>query len=273
MQSELLLDTREGRALEVASVHLLDAVRPQLLRAIQVSKRLEPPVADSWLGRVNALTRPYDASELAHSFALVAADNLRMVERVLRKELPPFALYSMLRSAVEAASLGLWILDARSEQLAASRCLRIYRQNINSDRTMWMDFVGHADASHDEMATAVQGLHEALRGVDGSHFEKTVKTSHVLARVDALRPKKEGSLTESLSGLEVWRMCSSIVHANPVSMMHLLERHPDGGVGESTTRMSRLSFITTFTTTACGRLSALLDLYAQRSRPRRRGPR
>lgn len=43
---------------------------------------------------------------------------------------------------VAIRQLVLWILDAKSEDLAASRTLRIYRQNIESDRTPWKTVVG-----------------------------------------------------------------------------------------------------------------------------------
>jgi hypothetical protein len=132
MQSVRLLDTREGAALERAAQTMLESARPLLLRVVQQSQRLPNPVQESWLGRVDGLTRPFEASQMARTFALVAADNLRQVDHALRSSLPPFALYSMIRSAIESSSLGLWILNAKNEQMAASRTLRIYRQNIAS---------------------------------------------------------------------------------------------------------------------------------------------
>ena len=266
MQSVRLLDTREGIALEQAAQTMLERTRPALLRIIQQSQRLADPVEHSWLGRVDGLTVPFEASQMARMFALVAADNLRQVDRMLRTSLPPFAPYSMIRSAIEASSLGLWILDAKGEQMAASRTLRIYRQNIASDRTMWKTVVKSNSEPHDDLHKTAEATHRALRGMDQSHFERAVRSSAIIEAVDE---KHSGAELQPLSGLEVWRICSSIVHANPVSMMHLLERHPDGKIGESATRTSRLSFVASFYVIACNRSERLIETFHSRSRPRR----
>jgi hypothetical protein len=273
MESSRLLDTREGVALENAAQSMLDDVRPVLLRVVQKSRMLAEPVQDSWLGRVDGRTRPFEASQMARTFSLVAADNLHQVEKVLRKSLPPFALYSMIRSAVEAASLGLWILDAKEEQLAASRAMRIYRQNIASDRTMWNMLVTGPSVSHDHLHREVNKRHAALSGISHDAFDKAVLSSAIIGVVDANhREESEARPVPSpLSGLEAWRMCSSIVHANPVSMLHLLERHPDGNIGESATRTSRLSFVASFYVTACNRADSLITTFDARTRPRRTG--
>jgi len=271
MESVRLLDTREGVALENAAQSTLESVRPVLLRVVQQSKSLADPVLESWLGRVDSRTSPFEASQLARTFALVAADNLLQVEMTLRKSLPPFALYSMIRSAIEASSLGLWILDARDEQEAASRTLRIYRQNIASDRTMWNTLVEGPSASHDDLHWEAESRHAALRGISPEAFKKAVLSSAIIGVVDMKHAEESENrpLPSPLAGLEAWRMCSSIVHANPISMLHLLERHPDGNVGESATRTSRLSFVASFYITACNRSESLIKAFHSRSRPRR----
>ncbi|MBD7958614.1 hypothetical protein H9651_13285 [Microbacterium sp. Sa4CUA7] len=272
MESVRLLDTREGVALERMAVSYLDSLRPTVLKIIQQSQRLPSPDASSWMARVDALTTPFEASQIARTFALVAADNIRLTERVLRSDLPPFALYSTIRSAIEASSLGLWILDAKSNQLAASRTLRIYRQNIASDRTMWNEFVGQPSEDHDTLAEQTRLAHDRLRGISPADYEKAVRSSSAIGAVDQTHPVAQPQRT-SISGLEAWRICSSIVHANPVSMTHILERHPDGAVGQSATRTSRLSFVASFFATACLRSEELIDAYRERAQPRRAGRR
>lgn len=268
MESVRLLDTREGVALERAATSYLDTLRPTVLKVIQQSARLPPPDTSSWLGRVDAMTTPFETSQIARTFALVAADNIRQTERVLRRDLPPFALYSMIRSAIEASSLGLWVLDAKSDQLSASRTLRIYRQNIASDRTMWNEFVGRPSDDHNTLAREAHRAHDRLRGISSTDYEKAVRSSSVIGVVDQVHPVAESQRT-SISGLEAWRICSSIVHANSVSMTHILERHPDEEVGQPATRTSRLSFVASFLATACVRAEELIDLYRERARPRR----
>jgi hypothetical protein len=273
MQPVNILDTREGAAVEQAAQAGIEGARPLLLRIVQQSQRLPNPVPDSWLGRVDLRTRPFETSQIARVFAQVASDNLRQVDQMLRKSLPPFAPYSMIRSAIESASLGLWILDAQDEQLAASRTLRIYRQNIASDRTMWESVVGKDSVSHDDLNELAEQAHRALRGVSHSSFERAVRSSAVIGAVDGKHNGVDDSQPPfgALSGLEAWRICSSIVHANPISMLHLLERHPDGEIGDSATRTSRLSFVASFYVTACTRTASLVKSFHARSRPRRSG--
>lgn len=269
MEPIALLDTREGELLEDAAKDLLDTLRPRLLRVIQQSQRLEVPPTNSWLGRVDARTQPFEASQMVRAFAHVSADNLRQTERILRRELPPFALYSLIRSTIEAASFGQWVLRARDEQLAASRTLRIYRQNIASDRMMWIEVVGRSSGTHDELHETAARLHRALNGIDAASFQLSVRSSAVVGSVDREARKSTAHEQPAFSGLEVWRICSSIVHANPVSMLNLLERHPDGDIGAMATRTSRLSFVASFFATACWRAEGLIELFRTRSRARR----
>lgn len=270
MDPQALLDTREGSILEQwAQQHIIDC-RPTLLRVIQKSGRLEAPPADSWLGRVDAKTKPFETSQQARVFAQVSADNLRQVDIALRKRLPMFALYSMIRSAIESASLGLWILDAKSEDLAASRTLRIYRQNIESDRTLWKTVVGRHSGDHDNLATIAHAAHLQLRGMDQSCFHDAVQSTSVIEVTDNKHPSQSTSL-DVFSGLEVWRLCSAVTHANQVSLLNILERHPEGALGESVTRTSRLSFVASAYSTALYRTNLLVSAFEVRSKPRRRG--
>jgi hypothetical protein len=265
---ELLLDTREGSVLERwAQQHIIDC-KPALLRAVQKSSRLAPPPADSWLGRVDTRTKPFETSQQARVFAQVAADNLRQVDIFLRKSLPTFALYSMIRSAIESASLALWILDAKSEDMAASRTLRIYRQNIESDRTLWKTVVGRHSGDHNTLSTIARATHLQIKGVDQSSFDKAVKSTSVIEVTDTSHPSKSTQL-DVFSGLEVWRLCSAVTHANQVSLLNILERHPEAALGESATRTSRLSFVASAYSTALHRTDLLVSAFESRSKPRR----
>jgi hypothetical protein len=257
--------------MELAARALLDQTRPLLLRVIQQSRLLDPPPANSWLGRVDDRTRPFESSQHVRVFALVAADNLQQVERTLRRGLPPFALYSLIRSAVEASSLGLWILDARDEQLAASRMLRIYRQHIASDRSLHSTFSSSSSPVHDRLHQEAQRLHGELPGIRGSDFERAVKSTDVIRVVDSIHSLDGDPMHQPVSGLGVWRATSSITHANSISIAGLLERHPDGILGDAATRTSSLSVVASFYATACSRASTLITLFRLRSQLRRAG--
>lgn len=264
-------DTREGPILERWGQEQIENCKPILLRVLQKSRNLPKPPADSWLGRVDARTTPFDTSEQVRVFAQVASDNLWEVNAVLQKHgLPMFALYSMIRSAMEASSLALWILDARSEDLAASRTLRIYRQNIESDRTLWKTVVGRHSGHHPTLATTAEETHQRLKGVDHASFENAVKSTSVIEVTDRVHPEGSSGL-DVFSGLEVWRMCSAVTHANQVSLVNIMERHPEGPLGAPAMRTSRVSFVASAYSTALHRTNLLIDSFLTRSRPRRSG--
>lgn len=96
-----MLDTLEGPFAEQWAKQHMVSCTATLIRVVQKSSRLEPPPSDSWLGRVDAKTEPFETSQQARVFAQVAVDNLREVDSILRKKLPMFALYSLIRSAME----------------------------------------------------------------------------------------------------------------------------------------------------------------------------
>ena len=244
----------------------LERCKPALIRLRQKSAQLPPPPTNSWLGRVDARTTPFESSQQARVFATVAADNLVEVNNSLKRRLPLFATYSMIRSAVEAASLALWILDAKSEDLAASRTLRIYRQNIESDRTLWSTVVGKA-GYHDGLAARAEQCHRALRGIDHSSFEMAVLSTSVIERVDNGHPCENAGL-DVFRGLEVWRLCSAVTHANQVSLVNILEAQPDPA-GAGSIRTSRISIVAACYSTALHRANLLVDAFARRSALRR----
>lgn len=256
----------EGPHMERAAQKYLNEMKPMLLRIIQQSKKL-PDVNDgSWLSKTDAFTSPFEASQVVRFLAHVAADNLQMTEKMLRDAIPPFAPYSLIRSALESSSIGLWILDAKNEQIGASRTLRIYRQNVSSDRAMWRASQGREAEHHEKFDRHLLELHNALKGIHPSCFESDVQSTAVIENVDRLHDAEIPENRRGMTGLQAWRISSAIVHANALSTMQILERRPSPD-GEAPLRTSSLSHIVTAMNTALFRANSLLDLYAARNRP------
>jgi len=271
MKPQDLLDTRDGPALDNWAQQHLDQSKAALIRVTQKSKRLTPPPASTWLGRVDRKTIPFTTSEQVRVFAQVAVDNLRQVDSILDSKLPIYSLYSMIRSAIEAASLGLWILEAKTEDVASSRTLRIYRQNIQADRTLWKTVVGQHSGDHGALSEAAREAHLRLRGVDQKAFLLAVQSTSVIQVIDAKHPSHSTGL-DVFRGLEVWRLCSAVTHANQVSLLNIMETHPEGALGETVTRTSRLSFVAAAYSTALHRVCLLTDAFETRSTVRRNAP-
>ncbi|MGO4488267.1 hypothetical protein [Microbacterium sp. 2RAF4] len=266
MDLQQVLDTREGPLAERWAQQHIEHSRVLLFHTMKRSRALPPPTPASWLGKLDTRTEPFETSQQVRVFAQVAAENLQEVNNALKKRLPLYSLYSMIRAAMESASLGLWILDSKNDQIAASRTLRIYRQNIESDRTLWKTVVGRNSGQHDKLSEKAEEAHRKLKGINPADFEKAVKSTDVIAAVDRLHPAQTTEF-DVFTGLEVWRICSAVTHANQVSLINIMERHPEGALGESVTRTSRLSFVASFYSTALFRAKALLDSFEERSLP------
>lgn len=237
---------------------------------VQKSKNLLEPPPNSWLGRVDNKTMPFPTSESVRLLATVAADNLREVDQTLKDRLPLYSLYSLIRSAVESSSIALWQLEAKSEDLAASRTLRIQRQNIAADRTLWNTVVRTRNGYHDELHNKAEAKHNALKGINNSDFNKAVQSTSLIRNVDEIYPS-ESSIMDIFSGVEVWRLCSGVVHANQFSVSKILERRPDLDPNLPAYRSSRLSFVASFYSTALHRTNLVIDSFERRSLPRRTG--
>lgn len=259
-----MLDTREGPHAERWAAQHIRNCRVMLFHTVKRSRALPPPAGSSWLEKVDKVTKPFETSQQVRVFAQVAAENLQEVNNILKKRLPSYPLYSMIRAAMESASLGLWILDAKSDQLAASRTLRMYRQNIESDRTLWHTVVGRHSGLHGNLSDMARETHQKLRGINSADFDLAVKSTHVIAAVDRSHPAQSSDF-DVFTGLEVWRICSAVTHANQISLLNIMERHPEGALGEPVTRTSRLSFLASFYSTALYRTKTLLDCFDRRS--------
>ncbi|MBO2989256.1 hypothetical protein [Leucobacter tardus] len=259
--------------LDRETAKLLPHCKPTLLRVTQQSKRLVDPDPDSWLGRVDSLTTPLKLTAHIHALALIAAENLREVDRILSQRVPVFALYSMIRSAVEASSFALWLLDSRNEQLAASRILRIHRQNIEADRLLWLS-TDVASTLHADVLAIAQDRHARLKGIHPDDFNKAVKSTPIIESVDRthdLLYRKEGDLLHILTGLQIWRMCSAVAHGNTLSLESILESIPGEKQGEPASVKSRLMFLTSSYSSTLGRTNDAIDAYRKRSHPQRKG--
>ena len=92
---------------------------------------LRDPEKGSRIAAVDALTPYQPISNQLSIFHMVAIDNLRAAVKYFEKanDIPMTALYSMIRSAVEASSYGLWLLSAGKADKQAFLSLRISYEN------------------------------------------------------------------------------------------------------------------------------------------------
>jgi len=220
------------RELRVATING-DRSRPKSNRGERFEQR--NGVRAGW----TAKTQPFETSQQAWVFVQATLDNLREVKTVLDQRLPGFALYSMIRRSIEAASLALWTLDPPAEDLATRCALRIVHQNIDYGRVLQTTMNQGLAGPHGFVAGEAADWHRRLKGISYACFERAIKTTDAISVVDTVHPAHQSELT-LFDRLEVWRLRSAVTHAYRTALVQLWERHPDGGLGESATRTPRV---------------------------------
>lgn len=167
--------------------------------------------------RVSSFHSIYDSVQ--HSLS-VAADHLETVATFYAKTghgMPPFAMYTLIRSAIEAAAYGLWLLEPASREERILRSLRYtYGQLISGEKLRQL--VGQADEEkHHRLLRKLEGVRNDLAGNNGPSIKRGPTTSQVIEAADRL-------VQAQTSGLIAWKACSGIAHAEQIASLHLLER-------------------------------------------------
>lgn len=240
-------DTREAPEQVAAAKAKIEPLSARFLRAMKKVEALAAPEEGGPLSRLDALTTPFNTSELVASNLHVGIDNLRTFFRYLKttNELPMLAHYGLIRSAVEATSYGLWVLAGR-QQAAASRTLRMARADQDNARQLF-ETLGVSAWDTSEMQRLVRERHEALSGIESTDLDKSVQATNTISAAE-----KHFGRRAAFTGLHVWRATSGLTHGSPAAMVALLERAPDG------TRTSRMVWSVAFLETAIENVEVLL---------------
>lgn len=248
-------DTRELPEEVAAAMGKIPSLTGRFLRISKEFASLKEPEEGSRLARLDAMTTPFGTTELAIANLSVAIDNLHTFFRYLRKtrELPMLAHYGLFRSAVEATSYGLWVLDGK-QQAAASRTLRMARQD-QANASRLFSSLGAVVWDTSEMQKLVRERHEALRGIEQADLCKAVQATNTITAVDKKIEHRAG-----FTGLQVWRGTSGLTHGSSAAMIFLLERSPDG------TRTSRMWLSVAFLEAAIENTEALLTRVGMQAR-------
>lgn len=151
---------------------------------------------------------------------MVAVDNLRAAVKYIEKanDVPMIALYSVIRSAVEATSYGLWLLHAGKVHKQAFLSLRISYEN-NEDLANLGKVFAPGQESGDGVRKRLRELQQAIPAYRSHDLSARTKTTDVISNADKAVPKRDG-----VSGLQVWKPCSGLAHANSAVIPHILER-------------------------------------------------
>ncbi|WP_193342739.1 hypothetical protein [Pseudarthrobacter sp. AB1] len=252
------LDTTESEEDERAGLWLIQQAGHRV-EAVLNGPDLQDPEKGSRLAAVDALTPYQPMSNQLSIFHMVALDNLRAAVKYIEKanDVPMTALYSMIRSAVEASSYGLWLLGAGRVDKQAFLSLRISYEN-NEDLANLGKVFGPKQGTGGNVRRRLLELQQAIPAYRNRDLTARSTTTDVVSAAD-----KAVSTRVSFTGLQVWKSCSGLAHANSAVMPVILERKFAGDVenGKMFRLTSRISVLGGFLTAGVENLETLRALY------------
>ncbi len=265
-----LLDTRENDShIELANVLLKDVGgRVEALESYLEEARTSPAVG-SKLARADELTPYNPLSFQVRSCLSVGVDSIRMVCRFIEvaKELPMLAHYAPLRVAVESTSLGVWLLGSGTKQKSAWQSLRLsYRNNEDLEGLESVFEAANENRPDREwVRERLRGLQAALPDYRNHDITKFPNNTDLVIDAD----RRIASKRMASNGLQVWKSCSGVAHANDDVIRTLLERVPiertDRGYIFHMT--SRMLLTAAFAITAVENAEVLRDQIEEASAP------
>jgi len=216
----------------------------------------------SAIAKVDLLLPYHPLSYQIRNFISVGLDNVRAAHRYIEKtnELPMTALYSMIRSTVEATSYGLWILKAGKKDKQAFLSLRLTFEN-NEDLEGLVKVLRPSEwKQRDKVQKRLLELQRGINTYKNHDLTQHATTTDVVREADKVLERRR----TFFNGLQTWKACSGIAHANSAVLNSVLERQPTGesdAIGQTFILTSRITFVAGFLLAAVENLEALLDMY------------
>lgn len=187
--------------------------------------------SDSQLHTDDVLTKPYATSNQVRFFLTIASDHLNLVRQQLTVAdlVPPYALYSVMRSALEASGTGLWLLvHGRRKDRTERRIQLAWKHRLDAEA-----FAASLGASAPDtveiVRTRLNEIRGRQKGLQHFNFEeaKLSSTTDMLLDVQRRMPG-----IKAMPILDAWRMCSAIAHANLNTALRIQDRRQLSEGGE-----------------------------------------
>lgn len=191
---------------------------------------------------------PYEpGSHLVRHYDAVARDNLQAVTDVCmaalpadgNRGIPTFALYSQLRTSIEAMGWAYWLI---MNNVKAKRVLRALRITYGHAE----DFEGTARSLGEEWPA--EARRERLRQIKDSVPQlQQVELTRPPTTSDMLRVAGSAVQADPLSALNAWKLCSGIAHGSRPLVYNLSERRqlsePDEHGSVSLELLARVAWV------------------------------
>jgi hypothetical protein len=208
----------------------------------------------------DAKTRPYELSHAVTHTTSVAVEHLHALKVLLGTgTLHNSAPYALVRSAIEAASTGLWLLGPRSRSARVLRRLSLANEDAHDGSRAAAEMGLPVPRPLAERTAQLTALAQSAAGPTAKL--EGVKFSAVVAEAG----RHPGVTMRSLAA---WQVCSGFAHGRTWSSLSLLERevvaHPQPGV-VLLSLTNRLGAVLWAVGAASELVNATLALFAQRA--------
>ena len=206
-----------------------EAIPPHIARALEKivawneeTDQQSPAVeAGSSLSGDDAKVPTLLVSSAAYQCFVQAVDHLHAVHALLftAEVLHPYAPYTLVRTAIENAATGIWILSPASRPERVRRCLKRAWENVRQGK----EFMDRAGITPQPPARSIVQREQEIKdlavrnGLDQSDVCGRWSTEH------QIRCAGE-ALGDSVAAQSFWRICSGFAHGHPWASLSMLER-------------------------------------------------
>lgn len=133
----------------------------------------------------------------------------------------PYAQYSMIRAAIEAASMALWLVQSSKKPVRVLRCLQVSYRDVH-DRYKLAALLAEdgpkLDAERDRRDKLLRRLDELKNTLDQLEHEKLrnpPQYTEIMQSVSGGAPKPGGGSTyEVISPFVIWKLSSAFLHGS-----------------------------------------------------------
>ncbi len=210
--------------------HMIEAL---LDRYEAATRRLDEwsPDSTSRLAQDNAASKLYRPMTHELFYLLSSArDHLNEVHRAFRvtAHAPAFALFTLIRSAIESCAYGIWLQNGGTLNKRVGRLIQMqWDQRVSVDKYTAASGVVDPTVNTALLEQVLSKTKAARPGIQGDFRRSMPTTTNVLIETD----KFIGAALLN-SGLNAWRACSGITHGNVHFSTGVMNTAPIPGGGQ-----------------------------------------
>lgn len=167
---------------------------------------------DSDLARDDRDLDGYWVSSLVKSSVTAAVDHVATLGMLVNRDsavITASAPWTLLRAAVEAAGVGLWVAESSHRKTRRARALRVWHYDY-SERSKWERDIGFKPTGKEK--SSADRAHEVLKLAAGLDIKPATQVSTDIAYVDCVATAAAGIGWERAQAQARWREAAAFAH-------------------------------------------------------------